>query len=126
MLIEPENSLTISVLPPISTEGMTADDVTSLTESTRDSMSEALKDISQPDPRHFAPQPAISGSATPTTDTPAQNTEPEQSEHDGLRIRKIQSSTGSEGGQSRNSEDGTEDEMDEDAVLLKRPKDSEL
>ncbi len=109
--------LLIEVLPPISTEGMTADDVTSLTESTHDAMQETLKEISRPDPRHFAPQhPTVESSPS----QPEQVASRAGEEDIELRERKIHSGM-SEGGRSRNSEESTEDEMDEDAVLLKRP-----
>jgi lysophosphatidate acyltransferase len=115
------------VLPPISTEGMTSEDVDALVESTRSAMVKALEEISRPGPSHqtdirLAPedlqtplaelprQLGHSDDATPrrrnqedSDDTPMKG---------GSALRKVE---------SRGAET-TDDEMDDDAVLLKRPK----
>ncbi|KAK1921308.1 1-acylglycerol-3-phosphate O-acyltransferase [Papiliotrema laurentii] len=112
-----EGSLKIRVLPPVSTQGLTADDVTALTESTRESMLVALREISQPGPDgdKTAKVRAIEARSSTPEETEPARVEPESRQ---ASVEPV----GSEGGKSRSSEDGTEDEMDEDAVLLKRPR----
>lgn len=109
--------LLTSVLPPVSTQGLTADDVTALTESTRESMLVALREISQPGPDgdKTAKVRAIEARSSTPEETEPARVEPESRQ---ASVEPV----GSEGGKSRSSEDGTEDEMDEDAVLLKRPR----
>jgi len=118
------------VLPPISTEGMTSEDVDALVESTRDAMVEALEAISRPGPSHqsnikLAPedlqtplaelprQLGHSDDATPRRRKDESNDDtPMKPMKGGSELRKVE---------SRGAET-TDDEMDEDAVLLKRPK----
>lgn len=110
-----------AVLPPISTEGMTSEDVDALVESTRKAMVEALEAISRPGPSHqtnirLAPEDL----QTPLAELPRQLGEPDEAtprrrKEDGEtenELRKVES----RGGET------TDDEMDDDAVLLKRPK----
>jgi len=118
---------------------MTADDVGKLTEQTHDLMESTLQSIS-------ASGPSSTYTRSATTSKPGQkassadSTEPSQStapvsEQDGLRKRNQEGSSGSEessrvvhldiGSESQSvqskGEETTEDEMDEDAVLIKRP-----
>jgi len=106
---------------------MTSDDVDSLVESTRDAMVQALEAISRPGPSHqhnikLSPEDL----QTPLAELPRQLGDPEEAtsrrrnDEDttetpmkgGSDLRKVES----RGGET------TDDEMDEDAVLLKRPK----
>ena len=119
------------VLPPISTEGMTSEDVDSLVESTRSAMVTALEAISRPGPSHrtnikLSPEDL----QTPLAELPRQLGEPVGQESDSRRRKQEgsdESASGLEGGselrkvESRGGET-TDDEMDDDAVLLKRPK----
>ncbi|WWC57935.1 uncharacterized protein I303_100470 [Kwoniella dejecticola CBS 10117] len=120
-------SLKIKVLPPIPTIGLTASDVTQLSEDTREKMLSTLRDISEPGP---------SASRSPITASQTDTRQPEQSpETDGnlenekkivhLDIAQSSDTAKEEDMVSRSSKSGndsTEDEMDDDAVLLKRPK----
>lgn len=126
---------TLVVLPPIPTTGLTVDDVTSIAESTRESMLHALREISEPGPS----SPFSTSSATPLAPPiPEHITQPpagapiqlDISDSIALRQRGANSSgISSEWSESERkfeekSEETTEDEMDEDAVLLKKPKES--
>lgn len=133
--------LTRSVLPPISTIGLTSSDVDALVESTRSAMVTALESISRPGPAHrhdihVAPEDL----QTPKAELPRQLGHPIQTDQEEKTRRRNQQqesssddtpaittttsvTTGNElrtvdsrGGES------TEDEMDDDAVLLKHPK----
>lgn len=110
---------------------MTSEDVDSLVESTRSAMVTALEAISRPGPSHrtnikLSPEDL----QTPLAELPRQLGEPVGQESD-MRRRKQEgpdeSASGLEGGselrkvESRGGET-TDDEMDDDAVLLKRPK----
>jgi lysophosphatidate acyltransferase len=116
----------MTVLPPISTEGMTSEDVDELVESTRNAMVKALEAISRPGPSHqtnikVAPEDL----QTPLAELPRQLG---HSDDATPRRRKDESNddTPMKGGselrkvESRGAET-TDDEMDDDAVLLKRP-----
>ncbi|WVR03265.1 hypothetical protein IAU60_000256 [Kwoniella sp. DSM 27419] len=119
--------LKLRVLPPIPTAGLTTDDVTALTESTREMMLETLRDISQPGPSGKRTQ--IASPAEPLVD----DKQPEQDQDIGadLVVKAVDESSdcpsvdGADATDdviSRSSgNDSTEDEMDDDAVLLKRP-----
>ena len=103
-LISCNNLIARVVLPPVSTDGMGPEDVDGLTESTRQLMQGTLLDISRP--------------------SPPSNPEPAPSPGEAAVSRPSGSTASSDKG--RTSEDGsggqtTEDEMDDDAVLLKRP-----
>ncbi|ADV24659.1 lysophosphatidate acyltransferase [Cryptococcus gattii E566] len=131
--------LKIRVLPPIPTTGLTVDDVTTIVESTRESMLHALREISEPGPSSSL----STSSATPLAPPiPEHITQPlagapiqlDISDSIALRQRGANSSGISSGICSEwseserkfeeKSEETTEDEMDEDAVLLKKPKGS--
>ncbi|OWZ45843.1 lysophosphatidate acyltransferase [Cryptococcus neoformans] len=125
--------LKIRVLPPIPTTGLTVDDVSSLAESTRESMLHALREISEPGPSSsistssaVSLAPSISENTTqPPAGAPIQL---DISESGALRQRGVPSSGVSSEWSERKfeaqSEETTEDEMDEDAVLLKKPKEN--
>jgi len=119
------------VLPPISTDGMTSDDVNLLAESTRELMLSTLKSISQPSRSSstshklssitstsddMADTPVEAQKRSSTTREAALKREGEESEEDEGRTGGSEmSKVDSRGGET------TEDEMDDDAVLLKRP-----
>ena len=137
------------MLPPVSTKGMTTEDVASLTASTRDKMIATLQEISSPRQIRGEKAAVPEGSA----DTPrASSAGPDDRESRyGLRSRagakvvdaqeelekRIEAEeTGTQDGtrqdeEERNRDTGkedassretTEDEMEGDVVLLKRPK----
>ncbi|KAL1409664.1 1-acylglycerol-3-phosphate O-acyltransferase [Vanrija albida] len=110
--------LKIKILPPIPTVGLTADDVTSLVESTQKLMLETLKEISAPPapPAIKAPRAADSSSAKTTSSQLAVQGDTE------LRSRAASDTAAKSITTSTESLQTTEDEMDDDAVLLKRPK----
>lgn len=121
------------VLPPIPTTGLTVDDVTSLAVSTRESMLHALREISEPGPSSSISTSSAVSLAPPisenTTQPPAgASIQLDISESGALRQRGVPSSgvssEWSEGKFEAQSEETTEDEMDEDAVLLKKPKEN--
>ncbi|RXK36661.1 lysophosphatidate acyltransferase [Tremella mesenterica] len=120
--------LRIKVLPPISTAGLTVDDVSSLAESTRRQMLETLIQISSPRPTQPSPSPS---SSIDDLETPRAEFPPvlDMTKQRLTSTRQENRSDGSEekGGSELSLVDSrggetTEDEMDEDAVLLKRPK----
>ncbi|RSH89433.1 1-acylglycerol-3-phosphate O-acyltransferase [Saitozyma podzolica] len=126
--------LRIKVLPPIPTVGLTADDVHSLAESTQELMLQTLISISTPGPSQLRDSPPTVEDHKASISAPPQD--PTTGERQ-LRNREGNSSDGSSGvGASHVGETGsggqlgssvsagstTEDEMDEDAVLLKKPK----
>jgi len=129
--------LRIKVLPPISTVGLTADDVTALSESTRELMLETLRAISVPSPSPpAAPPPAEETTPIEETTTGVEDGIPRRvvgegrddlegksADRHGEALRQVESrgeSVSTE--ESRGESVSTEDEMDEDAVLLKRPR----
>jgi lysophosphatidate acyltransferase len=128
----------LSVLPPISTEGLGPDDVTALSEKTREQMLEALVDISAPGPSQS--QTPSSSKPTPAAQQENETRKPEtlhldiskEQASEGIRRRANNGSDGSSSSADspidsagKSSEAGksesTEDEMDGDAVLLSRP-----
>ncbi|WWD22843.1 hypothetical protein CI109_107337 [Kwoniella shandongensis] len=128
--------LKIKVLAPIPTIGLTADDVTSLAETTRELMLESLRSISAPGPSSSsslsssntlsASAPSISPAAERESSSTPQPVHLDigQSE-DGLRKRQPterSDKTSKSGSSEGRGGESTEDEMDDDAVLLKRPK----
>lgn len=130
---------TLVVLPPVPTTGLTVDDVTTIAESTRESMLHALREISEPGPSSSFSTSSAAPLAPPI---PEHITQPpaggpiqlDISDSIALRQRGANSSGISSGISSEwseserkfeeKSEETTEDEMDEDAVLLKKPKES--
>jgi lysophosphatidate acyltransferase len=102
------------VLPPISTIGLGPDDVTSLAESTREKMIETLQSISQPGPRLSNTLPLETAVVDSVEDTPLVGVD-EKEDSSGPGRTKV-------GGSEDGKDETTEDEMDEDAVLLKRPR----
>ncbi|TXT06060.1 hypothetical protein VHUM_03533 [Vanrija humicola] len=108
-----------TVLPPISTKGLTADDVHALAESTQKLMLETLIEIS-------APAPSAAPKAIRAADSSTGKTTSSQLAVDGdneLRPRSTSSDTPATSSIAASTESlTTEDEMDDDAVLLKRPK----
>jgi lysophosphatidate acyltransferase len=109
---------------------MTSEDVDQLVESTRAAMVTALEAISRPGPSHrtnikLAPEDL----QTPLAELPRQLGEPAEGTRRRDRKQEVSDETesGLEGGgelrkvESRGGET-TDDEMDDDAVLLKRPK----
>ena len=113
----------VAVLPPISTIGLTSDDVTSLAESTRELMLATFRDISAPAPRQSDPPSARLQSRHRDIKTDELGETPADSE----RLPSIAPDVDLEGdvedeeGGKDGEEETTEDEMDEDVVLLKRP-----
>lgn len=114
------------VLPPISTDGMTSDDVTSLAESTRQLMLDTLRSISTPSSTQKSAQiPAVSDDVA---DTPAEGEKESSNTQKVLQEVEIPRGEAKQPSESELSiffhsrgEETTEDEMDDDAVLLKRP-----
>ena len=106
------------VLPAISTDGMSSDDVDALTESTREKMVAALRDISS-----LGPLGKTSAKDAPRLEdltSEAQDGSGKKGDSDNTGMSREESRTSSrDGHESKGST--TEDEMDEDAVLLKRP-----
>ncbi|WRT63542.1 uncharacterized protein IL334_000447 [Kwoniella shivajii] len=128
-------TLKIKVLPPISTIGLSSEDVTKLSEDTREKMLSTLKEISAPSPSALS---SLSGNqAQPEVIESEKAVEKEDEEkkdesihldiekppivQDGLRRRQTDEMTNTSKS-SKNGGDSTEDEMDDDAVLLRRPK----
>lgn len=114
--------MTMSVLPPIPTEGLTSENVDELVETTRGAMVAALESISRPGPsRESDIRVAPEDLQTPRAELPRELGSAEEEEQP--RRRKQESQVGSELNlvDSRGGET-TEDEMDDDAVLLKHPK----
>ncbi|WOO79683.1 putative 1-acyl-sn-glycerol-3-phosphate acyltransferase [Vanrija pseudolonga] len=110
--------LKIKILPPISTKGLTADDVHALAESTQKLMLETLIEISAP-----APSPAPK--ALRAADSSTAKTTSSQLIVDGdnkLRSRSASDTPATSSIAASTESLTTEDEMDDDAVLLKRPK----
>ncbi|KAK4686994.1 lysophosphatidate acyltransferase, partial [Tremellales sp. Uapishka_1] len=107
--------LRIRILPPIVTTGLSSDDVTPLAESTRQSMLDALNQISVAGPSSQPDIPIDSAEAEPVPTSLA----PEETAQvdEGVRQRSASAET-----EKERSGETTEDEMDDDAVLLKRPK----
>lgn len=113
----------LPVLPPISTVGMTADDVQTLADTTRDVMLRALLEIS-PRAQGQSPvlPPADDSKIAPIPDATklASNCDNGDS---GVRQRVVPAAPVASYESLRSSHEGTtEDEMDDDAVLLRRPK----
>lgn len=124
-----------SVLPPISTIGLTSDDVSSLAESIRELMLKTLIEISRPGPglarvgiegkmqtgmvENMDDLKNLPGGGR-AIDTSAGGTGLEGSDQEQEQERERgadEVSTHSQNGEYSS----TEDEMDEDAVLMKRP-----
>lgn len=102
------------VLPAIPTTGLTADDVPRLTETTRDAMLAALKELSPPAAK--LPEAAQSS---------GKSTAVEGNQLDSLRQRPLAESAETSTASlvdTLSRGESTEDEMDDDAVLLKHPK----
>ncbi|WVQ85206.1 hypothetical protein IAT38_007371 [Cryptococcus sp. DSM 104549] len=136
--------LKIKVLPPIPTTGLTSDDVTSLAESTREAMLTALRSISAPGPSSSS---SSSSSAAPLAPSiPTEITKPPtvapihlDITESGLRQRSgraegsvssSEADAATTEGETEGKSEGrggetTEDEMDDDAVLMKKPKEVE-
>jgi lysophosphatidate acyltransferase len=113
-------------LAPIPTTGLGPDDVTALAESTHDQMLATLKDISRDGQSETA---RAAQSSSPTSSSKDESAlqkageeKPISQEHADDDSRDADSSDGLG---TKDSSDGTEDEMDEDAVLLKRPTDEQ-
>ncbi|KAK8844606.1 hypothetical protein IAR55_006453 [Kwoniella newhampshirensis] len=129
--------LRIKVLAPIPTTGLTADDVTSLAESTRELMLDTLRSISAPGPNSDSMSSSKTLSEPKQSSTPADrgsSSTPQPVKldigHAEEGLRKRQPADTSENSSSKSGSEGrggesTEDEMDDDAVLLKRPKGTE-
>ncbi|WVF66335.1 hypothetical protein IAT40_001075 [Kwoniella sp. CBS 6097] len=130
--------LKIKVLPPIPTAGLTADDVTSLTESTREMMLGTLREISVSGPtnkriasgrQHSAEEQQSNISQRGLQEAETLQEKP-KSIHlnigNGHDVDGVKTTERSEDVASRTSRgsgnDSTEDEMDDDAVLLRRPR----
>jgi hypothetical protein len=109
-----------TVLPPISTIGLTSEDVTRLSETTHDEMLKVLQEISAPGPSGIKSHSGPQKSESTATSAPAPTAE--------LRQRPAEQSRGPEELQQapaltkRRGSDSTEDEMDDDAVLIEKPK----
>ncbi|ODO09088.1 hypothetical protein I350_02688 [Cryptococcus amylolentus CBS 6273] len=128
----------VRVLEPIPTIGLTVDDVTSLAESTREAMLQALREISVPTSSSSGPSTSSAGIAPPisaiVTDPPVgapihlniSNNDAQSALRQRLALRSGEhsreaSSEGSKRGATSRDGETTEDEMDEDAVLMKKP-----
>ncbi|KAL7420334.1 1-acylglycerol-3-phosphate O-acyltransferase [Cryptotrichosporon argae] len=113
--------LRIRVLPPISTHGLTADDVHALCESTRALMLDALADMSAPGAaKRHAELPAATSElarAQAGEDGDALATAVEARAQPDLVDGEARARRPAHGGEAET----TDDEMDDDAVLLKRP-----
>lgn len=101
---------------------MTVDDVGALTESTREAMLAELKKISQP-----VPPAAKTAAAIETSVAKATALESIRNQGDTVNQRLVASTPSSttlisEASSSRDETSTTEDELDGDAVVLKRPK----
>ena len=115
------------VLPPISTEGLTTEDVTALTESTRETMLATLREISEPGPASIS-EIKEDRASYETPVVPVQVVEKVLSTLvEPVEVLEQPTGTDLEQGRSNEEEaDENEDEMDEDAVLLRRPRDIEM
>ncbi|GMK58186.1 hypothetical protein CspeluHIS016_0502180 [Cutaneotrichosporon spelunceum] len=111
-------TLRVRILPPISTTGLTIDDVSSLTESTREAMLKAITEMSQRTPAAAKAAAKIEASVSKVTALEAAHS----SEKNGLSQRLVASVMSDSSLSEATSRDTTEDELDGDAVLLKRPK----
>ncbi|WVN85990.1 uncharacterized protein L203_101148 [Cryptococcus depauperatus CBS 7841] len=120
--------LKIKILPPIPTTGLTSDDVTSLTESTRELMIKTLCEISAPPaPVSVAlPQPSVPTDAIKPTMAAVHSNIPGSGLHQRECCRDVSTEVSNRKSVANSRASGgetTEDEMDEDAVLLRMPKD---
>ena len=106
------------VLPAISTDGMGPDDVDALTESTREKMVTTLRDISTTGPSGTKSAKDAPRLEELTAEEQDGGGEKGDSDKEGL-LRAESATSSGDGHESKGST--TEDEMDEDAVLLKRP-----
>lgn len=104
-----------TVLPPISTEGLTVSDVNGLVETTREAMLSTLIEISEPGPSQ---RKAVDGARLSTEETAESENRSEAS--NSSPSPKGTSTPGDEA-RATDTDHSTEDEMDDDAVLLKRP-----
>lgn len=116
------------VLPPISTDGLTSDNVDELVESTRSAMVKALESISRPGPAHQSDiQVAPEDLQTPRAELPRQLGDASTEDSHARRRNQESSGDASHLGSELSKVDSrgaetTDDEMDDDAVLLKHPK----
>lgn len=103
------------VLPPIPTDGLTADDVNNLVETTREAMLSTLIEISEPGPSQLATDEGahVSVQGRPEEKSPAEPSQPAP--------RPKSRDVASDETRATDTDHSTEDEMDDDAVLLKRP-----
>ncbi|WWC66947.1 uncharacterized protein I206_100854 [Kwoniella pini CBS 10737] len=116
-------NLKIKVLPPISTAGLTSNDVTQLSEDTREKMLETLREISEVGPSGKKPTIQLDEISQPEIAKEEIKEKEKKPVH--LDISNSGTEHKEEEANSRSSKSGndsTEDEMDDDAVLLKRPK----
>ena len=107
-------------MPPIPTEGLGPDDVNALTESVRETMLEALREISEPGPARMSEMsdtdnPVVAPEALVAAPITSSGTQEVVQVGEESHIESTKT--------SEDEVDTTEDEMDEDAVLLKRPTD---
>ncbi|WWD05952.1 hypothetical protein V865_004037 [Kwoniella europaea PYCC6329] len=118
--------LKIRVLPPIPTVGLTADDVTKLSEDTREKMLETLREISEPGPSSAVKhEPAVveQPESEPAIPKEKEKEHIEDQEKGTIHLDiKKSSNSDSEEVTSKSGNESTEDEMDDDAVLLRKPK----
>nr|ODO02187.1 lysophosphatidate acyltransferase [Cryptococcus depauperatus CBS 7855] len=115
-------------LPPIPTTGLTSDDVTSLTESTRELMIKTLCEISAPPAPVSAAlsQPSVPTDVIKPTTAAVHSNIPGSGLHQRECCRDVSTEVSDRKSVANSRASGgetTEDEMDEDAVLLKIPKD---
>ncbi|TFK17114.1 1-acylglycerol-3-phosphate O-acyltransferase [Coprinopsis marcescibilis] len=121
-----EGTIKVKVLPPIPTVGLTVADVGELSKRVRDTMLEALHEISRKSPEQSekAKIQPISGIAatekpSPSLDSPAIS---DVSGLSGLEMSSSSVSLSSSGSISRSkSDNGTETEEDEGMILVGRP-----
>ncbi|WVW81672.1 hypothetical protein I302_103667 [Kwoniella bestiolae CBS 10118] len=117
--------LRIKVLPPIPTTGLTANDVTQLSEDTRTKMLDTLKEISEPGPSVQRELQAEPSQADQSVHEETKESSTQDQEKNTIHLDIGKSHSDSEDVLSRSSKSGnesTEDEMDDDAVLLRKPK----
>lgn len=107
--------LTHVVLPPIPTEGLTANDVNGLVESTREAMLSTLIEISEPGPSQLRSVKGAISSAEKGSEGKT------QSGSSPAAASPVVADTATDEARGMETDHSTEDEMDDDAVLLKRP-----
>lgn len=107
--------LTRAVLPPIPTEGLTVSDVDGLVETTREAMLSTLIEISEPGPSQWK---TVEGARVFTEETAESEN---RSKASNPSPSPEGTSAAGDDARATDTDHSTEDEMDDDAVVLKRP-----